>query len=419
MAVRAFWGLLKSWVWTIAASMLPGYFRLVAGSVSGVGSPFPSRIAGGGSSASGPGLWGVLSPSTLNSPETDIFNKRDLLYGFPQVMEPIRKERAVLVVEGYTDVLMLYQSGIANAVATLGTATTPSHLKALSSYADKVYVLFDPDAAGEKAIERAATTAAELKQDLRVLRLDEDPADWLLHHPAEEFKELLPGATPVLEYSIRRLAEGARGSDATVRSRAVPELQRLVGQIEDPVLHNEAVRLAAEALGIGPELFRRTGRVASAAESRTSERIDDSDPLSQAGREVLALVLASPELSTKPLRNGLSLSGMSESLVLTPNDFSVDAQARLFTLLREHPGEDFDNITSKEEARPLLDEIGSLYAASERLYPSPTSIKAAWLRLRILSRERDKRQTSDYDEKSNIQAEIQVLKDALKVATTE
>src|SRR5215211_316407 len=121
-------------------------------------------------------------PKYLNSPVTEIFNKRDLLYGFPQVSEAIRKERAALVVEGYTDVLMLYQSGIENAVATLGTATTPGHLKMLSSYADRIHVLFDPDAAGERAIERAAATAAGLKLDLRVLRLPEDPADWLLEH---------------------------------------------------------------------------------------------------------------------------------------------------------------------------------------------------------------------------------------------
>lgn len=373
------------------------------------------RIVGFGARA-----MGDAQPKYLNSPETEIFNKRDLLYGFPQVMEPIRKERIALVVEGYTDVLMLYQSGIKNAVATLGTATTPGHLKALSSYADKVCVLFDPDAAGEKAIERAAATAAELKQDLRVLRLDEDPADWLLHHSASEFEGLIPKATPILEYSIRRIAERTRGADATERSRAVPEMQRLVGQIEDPVLHSEAVRLAAEALGVGPELFRGgRGATATAVAPRTRGRTENIDPHSQAGREVLALILASPELNTKPLKDGLALPDILEPLLLTPEDFSDDEQKQLFALLSNHPGENFDNIISKEEARPLLDEIGSLYAAGERLYPSPASVRAAWLRLRVLSRERDKRQTPDYEEKSRIQAQIQSLKDALAKVTTE
>lgn len=373
------------------------------------------RIVGFGARA-----LGDAQPKYLNSPETEIFNKRDLLYGFPQVMEPIRKEKAALVVEGYTDVLMLYQSGIKNAVATLGTATTPGHLKTLSSYAERVYVLFDPDAAGEKAIERVSVTAADLKQDLRVLRLDEDPADWLLHHTADEFEAQLSEAVPILEYNIRRIVENTHGSGATERSRAVPEVQRLVSQIEDPVLHNEAVRLAAGALGISPDLFNNAERRSTTAtRARLPGQAEPSGPLSQAGREVLALILASPELSAKPLREGLPVTGLPEPLVLSSDDFSDDKQKALFSLFSSHPGKDFDDIIAEEEARPLMDEIGGLYAAGEKLYPSTTSLRAAWLRLRILSRERDKRQTPDYDEKSEIQNEIQALREALKAATEQ
>ncbi|CAN5771195.1 DNA primase [soil metagenome] len=367
------------------------------------------RIVGFGARA-----MGDAQPKYLNSPESEIFNKRDLLYGLPQVLEPIRKERAALVVEGYTDVLMLYQAGIKNAVATLGTATTPGHLKSLSSYADKVYVLFDPDDAGEKAIERATVTAADLKQDLRVLRLDEDPADWLLHHTAEDFKELFSKALPALEYSVWRIVEGARGTGAAARARAVPEVQRLIKQIEDPVLHNEAVRVGAEALGVSPEVFRNSGRGAVPSSApRTKETTERTDPHSQAGWEVLALMLASPELHKKPLNAGISLPEISRTLVLTPGDFDGDNQARLFALLSDNSGQNFESIIANEEARPLMDDIGRLYAASEKAYPSGNSIRAAWLRLRILSRERDKRQSPDYDEKSKIHAEIQKLKSAL------
>ena len=145
-------------------------------------------------------------PKYLNSPETDLFSKRELLYGFPQVADAMRREGAALVVEGYTDVLMLYQSGIKNAVATLGTALTPGHIKSLSREADRIYVLFDPDAAGEKAIERAMSTAIELKVDLFVMRLSDDPADWLLEHRPEEFTELLSdaGAHPGVRYPPHR-----------------------------------------------------------------------------------------------------------------------------------------------------------------------------------------------------------------------
>jgi DNA primase len=353
---------------------------------------------------------GDAQPKYLNSPETDVFNKRDLLYGFPQVSEAMRRERAALVVEGYTDVLMLYQSGIKNAVATLGTATTPGHLRTLSGYADRIYVLFDPDAAGEKAIERAAATAADLKLDLRVLRLPEDPADWLLRHPPEEFTEQLEGAVPVLEYGIRRIVARTRGAGATERSRAVPEIRAMIGQIKDPVLYREALRLATESLGVSPDVLMKEGpAIARAPRSRGR-----ADPHMEAGDAVLTLVLTRPDLTAPLLKEGLRSRALPEPLTLRDEDFRDETQASIFTLLREHAGGDLDAVLADERARPLMDRIGALTSQGERLFPSAGSIREAWLRLAILSREQSKRETPDYDRKDQLQAEIQQLKHALR-----
>jgi DNA primase len=368
------------------------------------------RIVGFGARA-----LGDAQPKYLNSPETEIFNKRDLLYGFPQVSDTIRKERSALVVEGYTDVLMLYQSGIKNAVATLGTATTSGHLRMLSGYADRIYVLFDPDAAGERAIERAAATAAELKVDLRVLRLPEDPADWLLGHPPEEFERLLKGAVPVLEYGIRRIVERTRGADATERSRAVPEVKSMIREIKDPVLHREALRLATEALGVSPAVLEAAEPAGEPVSPRKTRRFD---PHAEAGSAVLALVLARPDLSTDALKQGIRLPALSEPFVLRTEDFREETQGRIFALLREHAGSDLGAVLSDERVRPLMDQIGALAARGEKLYPSEAYIREAWLRLGILSRERQKRETSDYDKKDALQAEIQTLKDALRAAAS-
>jgi DNA primase len=355
---------------------------------------------------------GDAKPKYLNSPETEFFNKRSLLYGFPQVAEAVRKEGSALVVEGYTDVLMLYQSGIKNAVATLGTAMTEQHLKTLSGHADRIYLLFDPDEAGEKAVEKAAVTAAELKLDLRVLRLPEDPADWLLEHTPGEFLDLLSGAVPVLEYTIRRIAGQVRGSGATSRARAVPEVTALVRQIEDPVLHREAIRLAAEALGVNPATLR--GRLDSPSEpsrsfSNKKVRRAYSDPLVEAGREVLALLLARPDLASRALRTGMEiLSSVKEPIVLVNGDFADNTHARIFALLTEHV-EDPGAILSDERARPLMDMISALQAVGERLYPSEASLRAAWFRLAALSREKAKLSTDDFDEKFRLHAEIKRL----------
>ena len=356
---------------------------------------------------------GDAQPKYLNSPETEIFNKRDLLYGFPQVSEAIRRERSALVVEGYTDVLMLYQSGIKNAVATLGTATTPGHLRMLSGYADRIHVLFDPDAAGERAIQRAAATAADLKLDLRVLRLPQDPADWLLEHSPEEFTEMLNDSVPVLEYGIRRIVARTRGAEATERSRAVPELRSMIQEIKDPVLYREALRLATESLGVSPDVLQMaeppTAQISSSP--RTGR---PTDPLTEAGSAVLTLILARPDLTAPLLEEGIEIPGLSVRLTLSDEDFRDDTHARIFSLLREHAGKDLDAVLSDETARPLMDRIGALASQGERLYPSEASVREAWLRLAILSREQSKRETPDYDRKDALQAEIQHLKQALR-----
>ena len=356
---------------------------------------------------------GDAQPKYLNSPETEIFNKRDLLYGFPQVSGAIRRERAALVVEGYTDVLMLYQSGIQNAVATLGTATTPGHLRMLSGYADRIYVLFDPDAAGERAIQRAAATAADLKLDLRVLRLPEDPADWLLEHSSGEFAEMLKEAVPVLEYGIRRIVARTRGANAIERSRAVPEVRSMIQEIQDPVLYREALRLATESLGVGPDVLQAEERASarSGSSSRTGGR---ADPQTEAGGTVLSLILARPDLTAPLLGEGMQIPSLPAPLKLRNEDFRDETQARIFTLLGDHAGRDLDAVLSDERARPLMDHIGALASEGERLYPSETSVREAWLRLAILSREQGKRETQDYDQKDVLQSEIQHLKQALR-----
>ena len=364
-------------------------------------------------------------PKYLNSPETEIFNKRDLLYGFPQVSDTMRRERSALVVEGYTDVLMLYQSGIKNAVATLGTATTPAHLKVLSGYADRIYVLFDPDAAGERAIERAAATAAELRLDLRVLRLPQDPADWLLEHPPEEFADLLEGAVPVLEYGIRRIVQRTRGARATERSRAVPEVKRLIGEIKDPVLYREALRLASEALGVDPALLEGDRRRrASATLEVPGARTSPTDPHQQAGREVLAALLAHPHLTAGLLNEGFRVPYVPEPVSLHPEDFWGERQADIFSLLREHAGEEFDDVVADERARPFMDQLGALAARADEmrrreLYASDRAVREAFLRLVVLSRQRDKRETDDLDEKLRLHTEIQALKDSLRAVSVE
>ena len=385
---------------------------------------------------------GDAQPKYLNSPETEIFNKRDLLYGFPQVSEAIRKERAALVVEGYTDVLMLYQTGIQNVVATLGTATTPGHLRMLSGYADRIYLLFDPDAAGERAVVRAedaadlTMSAIELNTSLHVLRLSHDPADWLLNHEKDEFRRLLDNSVPILEFSAQTLADEALGADAVTRqrvlSKALEYLQKIKSQA--PAIEWEAKRRLSSALQmsfqdleIQFEQWQRESALPRRAagtehvvfksfdqKERALRKEHPTDPNSQAEREVLALILARPDLTATLLGEGIEIPDLAETLTLRNEDFREETHAKIFTLLRDHAGRDLDAVLSNQRARPLMDQIGALASQGERLYPSETSVREAWLRLAILSREQSKRETPDYDEKEVLHSQIQHLKQALR-----
>ncbi len=358
---------------------------------------------------------GDAKPKYLNSPETELFNKRSLLYGLPQAAQAMRHEKAALVVEGYTDVLMLNQAGIKNSVATLGTAMTEGHLKALSGNADTIHLLFDPDEAGEKAVEKAAATAAELKLDLRVLRLSKDPADWLLEHPAEEFRELLSGSVPVLEYIFRRKADRVRGSGAAERSRVMSEIKGLIREIRDPVFHRDALRLATEALGVDARALRSAPEPGSGeSENVRGSQRRRRDPVIEAGGEVLAHAFARPDLAARAMREGLEAPTILDAaFVLQPEDFGDETQEHVYALLLEHAGESPNAFLSDERARPLLDAISALQAAGEALpEPSEASLSAAWFRLGALSRERAKARTDDFDEKFRLHAESKRLERA-------
>jgi len=172
----------------------------------------------------------VPNPKYINSPESSLYSKGRLLYGLGQSLPAMAKGRQAVVVEGYTDVLALHQARIPFAVATCGTATTPEHLRLLSRRADVVYLVFDPDAPGQEAVKKARE-ASELELDLRVLRLADDPADWLLEHSGGEFEGLLKDAPGVVEYEIDRRADAVRNAAPMTRQRALVDVQRLIGEL--------------------------------------------------------------------------------------------------------------------------------------------------------------------------------------------
>ena len=168
---------------------------------------------------------------------------------------------------------------------------------------------------------------------------------------------------------------------------------------------------------MSPDFLQAPQQPTTPASSSSRDRTP-ADPQSEAGGAVLTLILARPDLTATLLQEGIEIPHLAEPLKLQGEDFPDETYAKIFALLRDHAGKDLDAVLSDQRARPLMDQIGALATQGERLYPSQTSVREAWLRLAILSRERCKRETLDYDVKDALQSEIQHLKQALRSSAT-
>tara|TARA_B100000686_G_scaffold339560_1_gene413842 strand:- start:2362 stop:4113 length:1752 start_codon:yes stop_codon:yes gene_type:complete len=145
-------------------------------------------------------------PKYLNSPETTLYKKGAQLFGFYLAREHIRKQKEVLVMEGYFDQIRAYQSGICNTVATCGTALTTRQVASLKNHTDKAVLVFDSDQAGQSATDRGFEIFLEQGMQVRVLVLPpgEDPDSFILKYGKDAFLKKLENAQRFLEYFIRR-----------------------------------------------------------------------------------------------------------------------------------------------------------------------------------------------------------------------
>ncbi len=162
----------------------------------------------------------------LNSPETPLFSKSRCVFGLDLARQRIVETRTVVVVEGYTDVLMAHQFGVSNVVATLGTAMTEQHVAIMRRFADKIVLLFDADTAGDTAVNRAVELFLTQPIEITIASMPQgvDPDEYLIRHGAEAFEKVLATASDALTFKWKQLDRQFAGSDdLTGRQRAVEE----------------------------------------------------------------------------------------------------------------------------------------------------------------------------------------------------
>ncbi len=159
----------------------------------------------------------------MNSPATPLFDKSNTLYGLEQARHEIVKSGTVVVVEGYTDVIMAHQFGCTNVVATLGTSFTAGHGRILRRYAKRVVLLFDSDTAGRSAANRALEVCLSQRLDIKLGFVSEgkDPCEFLLTAGKEAFERVVDEAIDVLQFKWDTLREAFDRDDSLASRRTV------------------------------------------------------------------------------------------------------------------------------------------------------------------------------------------------------
>ncbi len=253
-------------------------------------------------------------PKYLNSPDSPVFNKRKLLYGLPHA-RPETSEDPLLVMEGYTDVILTRQAGVVGPVATLGTALGEAHLRTMRRFDREIVIVFDGDKAGLAAAERTVDLA--LTEDYQVslvtLPSGRDPADVVESDGLAGFAELLGARREAIDFRIQRLRDAHDLSTHAGQRAAGAEVTELAARIESAVARDLWFRRAAEAIGVSEEAIRK-GAVAKQQAQRGRARAydDDAPPLGEVlSPQVLAeldcviALLADPALADEALQAGV------------------------------------------------------------------------------------------------------------------
>lgn len=191
-------------------------------------------------------------PKYLNSPETDVFSKRRLLFNLKEAQNEIRRENSAIVVEGYLDVISLVQAGIGNVVATLGTAITPEQIGLIARNCDEIYFCYDADAAGQRATLRAISINRESPLNARVVTfLDpkDDPDSFVRREGGEAFLERLRAADDIYTFLIEsRTRSLKRPLEIHVKERLISDFRGLIPAIGSSVAKSELIKRLAGLL---------------------------------------------------------------------------------------------------------------------------------------------------------------------------
>ena len=307
------------------------------------------------------------TPKYLNTPETAIFNKGQLLFGLDKANRAISTAGAVIVVEGYMDAVSLFSAGVQNVVATLGTAFTAEHAKLILRYARKIIFCYDSDEAGQRATVRALPIVQAAGADVFVVKVPDgkDPDEFIRKHGKAAFDELIQRAQTLIDYRMKYILDRADLSTIDDKIRTLQEILPVVIRIRDATARNEYRKQIASALVLDEKMVDNEWlKFAQAEEAEASKKRSsavkrkaisgDTDTLvGQAGEVILRMAWYDDDLA------GYMLSDLPHE-VFTPLhreiiDWLKDCRAQGKPVDKMNAAENLSEEAYAELSRILID----------------------------------------------------------------
>jgi len=217
----------------------------------------------------------------INSPETEIYHKSNILYGISQSKQAVSKENNCLLVEGYMDVLSFHQVGIENVVASSGTALTKEQIRLIKRFTPNITILFDGDSAGIKASFRSIDILLEEDMNIRVVLFPDghDPDSFTRKHPQEYVKNYIKeNSVDFIQYKFNVLEKNV-GNDTIKRAELVREIVGSIAFVVNPLKQEILIQQASRLLGISEKsLFSELHTFRSSVERQNNRKIQQSQP---------------------------------------------------------------------------------------------------------------------------------------------
>ncbi len=201
---------------------------------------------------------GKEEPKYINTPQTILFDKRRFLLGLNITKSDIKKQNEAIIVEGEMDMLMSFQSGVKNVVASKGTAFTEEHIETLKKYTDTLSLCFDTDLAGDAAARRGIEMADRAGLNLKVIQVEgaKDPAETVLNDP-EKWFTAVKNATPIYDYYLQSAEKRFKVKNASDKKAVFSELLPIWSKIADPITKEHYTEKLAALLMVKDEMVRK------------------------------------------------------------------------------------------------------------------------------------------------------------------